>query len=218
MIPCGLQEHPWGSFASSLWGGGTCSTEWARSSLQESALGAGRGGSAPALAEAGPGSVPPEHSDVSGQLTSRVSLFNLLNCLQQIEGKWGRWEVRRPNNSLRMWQSRINSQGCRICTFLNPSCMYVSPVGTIFWSLIRPSWTSFLKKVSKGDWRGMKVDCYKIDQLRWCHSALWRPAWTREHKWPCRDPSVHVFTLIGLTLRLLCLPPNKCGGCCSSVL
>ena len=90
MIPCGLQEHPWGSFASSLWGGGTCSTEWARSSLQESALGAGRGGSAPALAEAGPGSVPPEHSDVSGQLTSRVSLFNLLNCLQQIEGKWGR--------------------------------------------------------------------------------------------------------------------------------
>ena len=42
----------------------------ARSLLQESALGAGRGGSAPALAEAGPGSVPPEHSDVSGQLTS----------------------------------------------------------------------------------------------------------------------------------------------------
>ena len=70
MTPCGSQKHPWRSFSSSLQGGGTCSMEQARSLLQESALGAGRGGSAPALAEAGPGSVPPEHSDVSGQLTS----------------------------------------------------------------------------------------------------------------------------------------------------
>ena len=36
-----------------------------------------------------PGSVPPEHSDVSGQLTSRVNFRNLITCLKQNKGKLG---------------------------------------------------------------------------------------------------------------------------------
>ena len=47
MIPCGSETHHWGWFSSSLHRGGTCGTERASTLLQESALGRGRGGSAP---------------------------------------------------------------------------------------------------------------------------------------------------------------------------
>lgn len=42
----------------------------------------------------------------------------------------------------------------------------------------------------------MRVDCYKTDHLSWCHSALWRPAWTRE------DTSGPVVTSLPVSLTL----------------
>lgn len=51
-------------------GGETCSGGGARSSLRVS-VGAGQGGSAPALAEAWAGLSPLEHSDISRQLTEQ---------------------------------------------------------------------------------------------------------------------------------------------------
>ena len=190
MTPCDSKKHPWGSFASSLWGGGTCSTEWARNSLQESALGAGRGGSAPALAEARPGSVPPEHSDVSGQLTSGGSMLNLFICLQQIERKLG------EGSRMTRWYSKnLTKQNkfSELSLYLYQPFLQVCGSCRHYVLKSAKTTTYFLSEKSEkriegdGGW-SLKITPAVLASFSPVQTCLDQ----REHKWSCHDPSAHV--------------------------
>ena len=71
--------------------------------------------------------------------------------------------------------------------------MFLAPLGTIFRSLLRLFFITFLKTNWKRSSGGMRADCYETHQLPWYHSAICKPAWTGRHMSPCHDPSSHVF-------------------------